>query len=309
MGARQYVVAASGGVIAAAATGTTLGLRRWRAACARRLEAGSMLLELSRGTVEVHDSGPQRVPLRSGPGPVVLVVHGTPGGYDQARVVAAGLQLQAYRIVSVSRPGYLRTPLASGPTPADQADLLADVLDALEIADAYVIGVSGGGPTAVEFALRHPQRCARLVLLEALVRTFTEREMYAALPAGARVGKWIGERMSQHDAVIAAFLLVTPATDTSRSVVSGAARFDLRRDGFEADMALFEAVPEYAFEQIAAPTLVVHGTADTDVPFAQAQTVARRVPGARLVSVEGADHLSLWRERVVGEEIRAFLGA
>ncbi|MDQ2851806.1 MAG: alpha/beta hydrolase [Actinomycetota bacterium] len=303
---RNYIAAASGGVVSAAAAGATVGLRRWRAASGRRLEAGSQLLELACGIVEVCDSGPLQTRVRAEETPVVLVVHGTPGGYDQARVMAAGLQLQAYRVVSVSRPGYLRTPLTSGPTPEAQADLYAQVLDAIGAAEAIIVAVSGGGPVGIQFALRHPARCARLVLLEALVATFTEREMYAALRPTERVGKWFGEKMSQHDGVIAAYLLVAPATDATRAVISSSARFDLRQAGYEVDMALFEDVPDYPFEQISAPTLVIHGTADTDVPFEQAQLVARRVPGARLVPVEGADHLTLWRHRVVGEEVRAF---
>lgn len=303
---RKYLVAGSGGALSAATAGATLGLRRWRAASGRRLEAGSQLLELPRGTVEVCDSGPLQTRVRAEETPVVLVVHGTPGGYDQARVLSAGLQLQAFRVVSVSRPGYLRTPLTSGRTPEAQADLYAEVLDALGASDAIVIAVSGGGPAAIQFALRHPQRCARLVLLEALVATFTEQQMYAALPPTARVGKWFGEKMSQHDGVIAAYLLVAPATDATRAVISSSARFDLRRAGYRADMALFEDVPDYPFEQITAPTLVIHGTADTDVPFAQAEMATARIPNARLVRVEGADHLTLWRHRVVGEEVRAF---
>lgn len=307
MNGRNYLAAGSGSAVAAAATGATLGLRRWRAAIADRLEAGSQLLELPCGTVEICDSGPLQTRVRAEKTPAVLVVHGTPGGYDQARVMAAGLQLQAFRIVSVSRPGYLRTPLTSGATPEAQADLYAEVLDALGVSDAIVIAVSGGGPAAIQFALRHPERCARLVLLEALVQTFTERAMYSALAPTARIGKWFGEKMSQHDAVIAAYLLVAPATDATRAVISSSARFDLRRAGYEVDMALFEDVPDYPLEQISAPTLVIHGTDDTDVPFEQAQTAATRIPNARLVPVEGADHLTLWRHRVVGDEVRAFL--
>lgn len=303
---QRYFVAAAGAVVAAAATSATVGLRGWRTATAHRLAADSTLLELPRGVVEIHDSGVQRTVVGTPQEPVILVVHGTPGGYDQAKVLAAGLQLQARRIVSVSRPGYLRTPLSSGPTPAEQADLFADVLDALGVADAIVIAVSGGGPAGVEFALRHPDRCARLVLLEALVQTFTDAQMYAALSPGERVGKRLGERMARSDAVVWAYLLAAPATDASRPVVSSTAHFDLRREGFEADMALFEDVPDYPFEQITAPTLVVHGTADTDVPFAQAATAARRIPNAGLVTVEGADHLTLWRHKMVGEKIRAF---
>ena len=285
---------------------SSIGLQRWRRACSDRLDAGAEVLHLARGPVEVHDSG---VPSgrRTTDSSAVVVVHGTPGGYDQAQVTAAGLGLGDRRVVSVSRPGYLRTPLASGPSPQEQADLFAEVLDALGIERAVIIGVSGGGPTAVQFALRHASRCARLVLIESLVQTFTEHQMYAALPPFARIGTWLGERLTHIDAVIAAYLLVTPRSDPGRAVAAAAVRFDRRRAGYAADMRLFEDVPDYPFERINVPTLVIHGTADTDVPFEQAQMSADRIPGAKLVAVPGADHLSLWRHAVVGQEVREFL--
>ena len=285
---------------------SSVGLQRWRRACSDQLDIGAEVLHLHHGPVEVHDSG-MPADRRTTGGPPVVVVHGTPGGYDQARVTAAGLGLDGRRVVSVSRPGYLRTPLQSGPSPEEQADLFAEVLDALGIETAVIIGVSGGGPTAVQFALRHASRCARLVLIESLVQTFTERQMYASLTPLERIGTWLGERLTHFDVVIAAYLLITPRSDPGRAVARAAVRFDRRKAGYAADMRLFDDVPDYPFERISVPTLVVHGTADTDVPFEQAQMSADRIPGATLVSVPGADHLSLWRHDVVGREVRAFL--
>lgn len=301
--ATHSIVASAGiGLLASA-----VGLQRWRRACSDRLDAGAEVLDLPHGPVEVHDSGVPADGRRTPDQPAVMVVHGTPGGYDLAQVTAAGLGLDDRRVVAVSRPGYLRTPLSSGPTPEEQADLFADVLDALGIEDVVVIAVSGGGPAAVQFALRHAARCARLVLIESLVKTFTEHEMYASLSPFARIGTWLGERLTHIDVVIAAYLLVTPRSDPGRAVARAAVRFDRRKAGYAADMRLFEDVPDYPFERISVPTLVVHGTADTDVPFEQAQMSADRVPGATLVAVPGADHLSLWRHDVVGQRVRAFL--
>ncbi|MBO1765455.1 alpha/beta hydrolase [Allobranchiibius sp. GilTou38] len=297
-------------ILASAAVGllaSAVGLQRWRRVSADRQDAGARVLHLSRGPVEVRDSSVPAGGRRTADEPAVVVVHGTPGGYDLAQVTASGLGLDDRRVVSVSRPGYLRTPLDSGPTPEEQADLFAEVLDALGIETAVVIAVSGGGPAAVQFALRHASRCARLVLIESLVQTFTEHEMYASLQPLARVGKWLGERLAQVDAVIGGYLLVTPRSDPGRAVAAAAVRFDRRKAGYAADMRLFEDVPDYPFEQISSPTLVIHGTADVDVPFAQAQTAADRIPGAQLVAVPGADHLGLWRHEVVGQRVRAFL--
>ncbi len=63
-----------------------------------------------------------------------------------------------------------------------------------------------------------------------------------------------------------------------------------RRAGRENDSAQFDAMPIANLESIAAPTLVIHGTADTNVPIAMGELVATRVPGARLITIEGGDH-------------------
>ena len=55
--------------------------------------------------------------------------------------------------------------LPADASPEAQADAHACLLDALGIPNAAVVGVSAGGPSAMQFAIRHPQRTAALVLL------------------------------------------------------------------------------------------------------------------------------------------------
>src|SRR5262249_35660184 len=69
------------------------------------------------------------------------------------------------RVIAVSRFGYLRTPLRADASPAAQADAHACLLDALGIRRAAIVGASAGAPSSMQFALRHPERCAALVLL------------------------------------------------------------------------------------------------------------------------------------------------
>jgi pimeloyl-ACP methyl ester carboxylesterase len=58
----------------------------------------------------------------------------------------------------------------------------------------------------------------------------------------------------------------------------------------------------YPLEWIAVPTLVVHGTSDSAVPFAQAKALASRVPGAEMLTIEGGEHVSIFTHRA---EVRA----
>src|SRR5688572_25188150 len=101
----------------------------------------------------------------AGEGAPVLALHGAMGGWDQSLLLASTLDLTRFRALALSRPGYLGTPLAAGRTPEAQADLYAATLDALGVARTAVIAVSGGGPSAIRFALRHRERCWALVLV------------------------------------------------------------------------------------------------------------------------------------------------
>ena len=54
----------------------------------------------------------------------------------------------------------------------------------------------------------------------------------------------------------------------------------------------------YALEQIAVPTLIIHGTADRMVPYEQhARPLATRISGAELLTIEGGEHVSIFTHR------------
>ena len=95
----------------------------------------------------------------TGEGPAVLALHGGMGGYDQGLILARAALNDTghFHVISVSRPGYLNTPLRSGETPEEQADMFAYLLDRLGVERSFVIAVSAGGPSALQFARRYPR--------------------------------------------------------------------------------------------------------------------------------------------------------
>ena len=109
----------------------------WKRAQLAELERGSTVVQTACGPVEY---------VLSGEGPVVIAQHGTPGGYDQTQIFANDLISAGFSVLCWSRPGYLRTPIESGRSLEEQADLMAALLDTLNIDKAGIFGVSGGGP-------------------------------------------------------------------------------------------------------------------------------------------------------------------
>jgi pimeloyl-ACP methyl ester carboxylesterase len=263
-----------------------------------------------------------------GTGPTVLSLHGAMGGYDQGVVLARTVASQRFHFVSISRPGYLGTPLASGCTPVAQADLCAEVLDNLGIGRAAVMAISGGGPTALQFALKYGAQCRGLVMISACSDRLTEpvprrwhmMKLIARIP-GATAS--MGQRMAKDPEKAAARMIPDPVlrrrvledTETGPLLMSFQtallARMSSRILGSDNDIRQTRA-PEmsYPLERIQVPTLVVHGTSDSAVPFAQAKALASRVSGAELLAIEGGEHASIFTHRVeVKARVDAFLGS
>lgn len=133
---------------------------RWVGKTVTKLNENSYLVQTALGPVEY---------AWHGEGPVIVSVHGGFGGYDQGLAVADFFVKEGYSILAVSRPGYLRTPLPPllpnvEFTPAQQADIIAALLDALNIPEVVALGFSAGGPVAFEFAKRYPTKAKALVL-------------------------------------------------------------------------------------------------------------------------------------------------
>jgi pimeloyl-ACP methyl ester carboxylesterase len=102
----------------------------------------------------------------------MLLSHPLLGGFDMMTGFAETYIGAGTRFVAASQFGYLGSFLPPAAVPADQADAYALFLDALGIDRAAVFGYSGGGPSAIQFALRHAGRSTALVTDLAAAREF-----------------------------------------------------------------------------------------------------------------------------------------
>jgi pimeloyl-ACP methyl ester carboxylesterase len=82
----------------------------------------------------------------------------------------------------------------------------------------------------------------------------------------------------------------------------------LRKDGYDNDRETFAAITHAPWEQIAVPTLIVHGTEDEDVPFEDALMLAGKLPRVTLLALEKGDHSSFYTHaRIVMPMLRKFI--
>jgi pimeloyl-ACP methyl ester carboxylesterase len=250
------------------------------------------------------------------------------GGYNQGVLLArAAVGTPEFRFVAISRPGYLGTSLALGETPERQADLCAAVLDALSIPRAAVIAISGGGQCALQFALRHRDRCRGLVMISACSAQLNVRlpfkfhllKLMARFPAlvalmqrRAAIHPDAAARRSIPDPALRARTLNDPEAGPLLLALqlSTMDQMAQKLPGTQNDIVHSRLPFGYPLEQIPVPLLVVHGTADQAVPFAQAKALAGRVPGAELLTIEGGEHVSLFTHlHEIRTRVRHFLDA
>ncbi len=246
------------------------------------------------------------------------------GGYDQSLILAQTIGREGFRYIAISRPGFLGTPLSSGKSPEQQGDLIAALLDTLGINRAGVMAVSGGGPSALHFGFRHPQRCAGLVL----VSTCADK-VNIPIPLSFKIMKslarwsWFVNKFrkkaerdleavagrSIHDSEILARTINDPDTWPlfSTMLLSTFDRMGQRIEGTENDIKI-SRTETYPLEQLNVPVLVVHGTNDQLAPFENAKIYEARVPNAELLTVEGGEHVTIFTHRnIVRSKVIEFM--
>ena len=173
------------------------------------------------------------------------------------------------------------------------ADDAAALLDALGTFSAHVYGMSMGGMIAQEMALRHPQR------LRALVLGGTMAGGPNAVIAGPQlIQQWASTAILPLEQAVEAGLTFLYSDEfiagNKERLVKRALELAHLMPPIDALQRQFMAVAQFntfgRLHSIQAPTLIITGTEDKIVPAENSRILAERIPGARLVELEGAGH-------------------
>ena len=283
------------------------------AAASARAAQGSVLINTRCGPIEYQEAGT---------GTPLLMVHGSGGGHDQGMAFAAKLAQRGIRVIAMSRFGYLRTPMPADSSPAAQADAHVCLLDALGIAKAAVLGGSAGGPSALQMAIRHPDRVSALVLLVPLAyKPSTSADSAKPLAPWAEallmrlIGSdflfWAGLHVAR-DQVIQ-YVLATPPEQVSAASPEERARVNAildhilpvssRAAGLRSDSVLGKSLGPSPLDKVRAPTLVVSVRDDGFGTYASAEYTASQIKGARFVGFEHGGHVWVGHDDEIQKEI------
>ena len=193
---------------------------------------------------------------------------------------------------------------------------LEAVADAIGLRRFPLLGISQGGPIAVAYAVRHPERVSHLILYGAYARGRlhrdpmpTQRIELEVLLDLIRVG-WGRENPAFRQVFTSLFIpggsleQVRWFNDLQRASTSpeNAARL-------VAELSTID-VRDLA-PKVACPTLVLHSREDANIPYEEGRLLAALIPGARFVTLESRNHLLLEGEPALRQfmvEVDDFLG-
>lgn len=281
--------------------------------------AGSTVVQTRCGPIEYQAAGSGR-PL--------LMVHGSGGGHDQGMDWARPLTQHGVRVIAMSRFGYLRTPRPADASPQAQADAHVCLLDALGIATAAVMGVSAGAPSALQAAIRHPDRVRALVLVvpiawkpgdvaDSAPPVSDGKDALLLRLLGSDLLFWCALQLAPD--LVMRHVLATPPALVARASAAEQTRLhaladrilpvSLRAAGLRDDTRLGKSLDRYALETIRAPTLVVSARDDGFGTYAAARYTANQIRGARFVGFAEGGHLLVGHEAAVRAQIVQLLHA
>lgn len=281
----------------------------------RRIAGRSEVVGTSFGQVEY---------AMAGTGREVLMIHGTGGGFDQGQTFTEALVRHGFRVIAPSRFGYLRSDFPDDPSSERQADALAALLDRLGIGRVPVAGGSAGALSAVQFALRHPSRCAALVLIvpaanvrgadpvamtplqEFLVRRMTSSDMLFWAGAKFLRDDMIGTLLATDPALVAK--ATGPERQRVNRILDEILPVSARSRGMLNDAKLAARPARVDFSKVMVPTLVISVEDDRFGTATTARHIAASVPRARLVIYPSGGHVWVGQDEQLWSEVSRFLG-
>lgn len=192
---------------------------------------------------------------------------------------------------------------APGYTGADLRDDAVALLDAFGVSRGHLVGISMGGAIAQGIAVEHPDRVATVTLVDttpalagapgdlppmaAELAAFFQGAATRPDPDRADTAQVVEALVEEQRAFMRAGFQEARVRAIARRAAARASS-----PASSANHALLDAGPEPAgrLADIAAPTLVVHGTADPMFPLPHGEALARAIPGAKLLPLDGVGH-------------------
>jgi pimeloyl-ACP methyl ester carboxylesterase len=253
-------------------------------------------------------------------GPAIILLHG--GGLDNGLLSwrpTIPVLAEDHRVYVPDLPGQGGSLAWRGR--ANQRtceEVLRWLLDAWNIQDAILVGLSTGGSIATGFALRHPQRVRGLVLVNSggMVHRLQRHLLTYLLIRSRFMGPLAAKILGLNRSLVRQLLTRTiftgnqPVRDLETIVDEvlteirhrGSVFTDWQRDSIDRRGMKINHLPH--LERIRCPTMIIHGDQDPAVPVSCSQETASAIRGSSLRVIPGTGH---WPNREKPNEFNALL--
>jgi pimeloyl-ACP methyl ester carboxylesterase len=237
---------------------------------------------------------------RGGEGEPLLLIQGMGGTHLSWGEPFRSTLEESFDVVAFDNRGIgLSAPFSESFTIAELAEDAAGLLDELGIESAHVVGISMGGMIAQELVLAHPERVRSLTLgctycggegsrlmpranVEKLAAGVTSGNRDKAIRASYEINLSPAFRADE-DAYAAFHKMATDVPAAKKTIELQA-------------QAIFGHDTSGRLSEITTPTLIVHGTEDGVLPFANGEQIATLMPGARFEVLEDVGHMFWWEQ-------------
>ena len=251
--------------------------------------------------IEIH--GHQVAYRRAGRGDTILLIHGMAGSSRTWRAAMPALA-RHHQVLAPDLLGHGQSEKPPGDYSLGAfASMLRDLMDALEIDRATVVGQSLGGGVAMQFAYQFPERCGRLVLVSSgglgrevswMLRVLSLPGAELVLPVvapafvrdrGNALSAWLRDRGVRSDRVAEMWQAYASLSQPeNRAAFLRTLRAVVDPGGQAVDAS------DRLYLTGALPTLIIWGDADTIIPVEHARRAHEAMPGSRLEIFEGVGH-------------------
>ena len=239
--------------------------------------------------------------------PAIVFVHGVALDHSVWQWQSRYLAHHGHAVLAIDLPAHGRSPGKARTTIEGYADWIAELVAAASLAKAVLVGHSMGSLIALDTALRHPRRVAKL----ALIGTAAPMPVGDAFLAAARDDSpaafdmetvWGHARQS--------LLAQSPVPGTSLVGASRQLNARVRAGVQHADLQACNAYrpSPQAVRALGIPTLVLAGKRDQMTAFKAGKALAAEIPGATFVALEAGHSMMSEAPRATLEALRSFLG-
>jgi 3-oxoadipate enol-lactonase len=244
---------------------------------------------------------------RSGSGEPLLLIQGMSGTHVSWGEPFLAPLRQSFDVVVFDNRGIGLSAPVDGPfTIAEMAADTAELMAELEMESAHVVGISMGGMIAQELALARPERLRSLTIgcsycggpgsqlmpqenLEKIAAGMSSGDRDKAIRASYEVN--LSPAFRAEEGRYAAFQQMATTVPAAREAIELQAQ------------AIFGHDTSARLGEVAARTLVVHGTEDGVLPYPNGELIASLIPGSRLETFPGVGHMFWWEQPAVSADL------